>query len=68
MTQQDQLERVWIVVEVCSGIPTLAEAYRRREPACARERALRLDMHPENDETGVFETQITDRTALMTPV
>lgn len=53
-----QPELLWIVVKVESGIPVLVEAYRDKPSAERREQLLRIDMGPENDETGVFETQI----------
>ena len=53
-----QFELVWVVAKVESGIPVTVEAYRDRESAEMREQSLRECMHPENDETGVFETQI----------
>jgi hypothetical protein len=54
--QPDRL--LWIVVKVDSGIPVMVEAYPDEQSAKTRERSLRRDMHPENDETGVFEVQI----------
>ncbi len=49
---------VWVVVKVASGIPVMAEAWDAYEPARKREDALRRSMHPENDETAVFEIPI----------
>jgi len=54
---KEQTELLWAVVKVESGIPVTVEAYRDRQSAEMREQSLREDMHPENDETGVFEIQ-----------
>jgi hypothetical protein len=54
---QEQLELLWVVVKVESGIPVMVEAYRDKRYAQMRERSLRKHMHPENDETGIFEIQ-----------
>lgn len=50
--------RVWVVVEVQSGIPALAEVYTDRLSAEKREVNLRKKMRPDYDEVGVFETAI----------
>lgn len=63
---KEQTELLWAVVKVESGIPVMVEAYRDRQSAEMREQSLRKDMHPENDETGVFEIQIEDATPLTT--
>lgn len=55
---QEQPEVIWIVVKVESGIPVSVEAYRNRQSAKKRESLFRRHMHPENDETGVFEVKI----------
>ena len=58
MMPKEQPELLWAVVKVESGIPVMVEAYRDRQCAEMREQSLRKDMHPENDETGVFEIQL----------
>ena len=58
---KEQTELLWAVVKVESGIPVMVEAYRDRQSAEMREQSLRKDMHPENDETGVFEIQYRRR-------
>ena len=58
MSPREQPETLWVVVKVESGIPVIVEAYRDKQSAEAREQYLRKCMHPENDETGVFEIQI----------
>lgn len=58
MTLQAHCELLWAVVKVESGIPVAVEAYRDRQSAETREQFLRRYMHPENDETGVFEVHI----------
>jgi hypothetical protein len=55
---ENQLEIIWVVVKVESGIPVMVEAYHDGQSAELRNQFLRLNMHPENDETGVFEIQI----------
>ena len=55
---QKQPELLWVVVKVESGIPVMVEAYRDKQSAEIRDQSLRKYMHPENDETGVFEIQI----------
>ena len=55
---QKQIEQMWVVVKVESGIPVAVDAYRDEQSAKVREQLLRTYMHPENDETGVFETQV----------
>ena len=64
MMLQRQPELLWVVVKVESGIPVMVEAYRDKQSAEVRERSLRKCMHPENDETGVFEIQIGYATPL----
>jgi len=64
MTPQKQPELLWVVVKVESGIPVMVEVYRDRQSAEIREQSLRKYMHPENDETGVFEIQIGYATPL----
>lgn len=50
--------RVWVVVEVQSGIPALAEVFSDRPTAEKRETNLRKKLRPDYDEVGVFETII----------
>ena len=57
MVPQKQPEPLWVVVKVESGIPVMVEAYRDKQSAEMREQSWRKYMHPENDETGVFEIQ-----------
>jgi len=44
----------WVVVEVAAGIPVSVNGFKSRKAAQKHERKLRKEMHPENDETGVF--------------
>jgi len=55
---QKKPELIWVVVEVHSGIPVMAEAYYDVESAVMREQYLRKHMRPEDDEVGVFEVQV----------
>ena len=57
MTIQEQSESLWVVMKVESGIPVMVQACLDRQCAQMREQVLRQHMHPENDETGVFEIQ-----------
>ncbi|MBD3286716.1 hypothetical protein GF359_08930 [candidate division WOR-3 bacterium] len=50
---------VWVVVEVQSGLPVVVEAYRNKSDAQIREGFLRADINPNNDETDIFEVQIS---------
>lgn len=58
MKPQKHCESLWIIVKVESGIPVMAEAHRSRQSAELREQVLRRCMHPENDETGIFEVRV----------
>lgn len=58
MDTQEQPELLWVVVKVESGIPGMVEAHRDEQSAKIRERSLRRHMHPENDETSVFEVEV----------
>jgi len=44
----------WVVVEVAAGIPVSVDGFKSRKAAQKHEQKLRKEMHPENDETGVF--------------
>jgi hypothetical protein len=55
MRLQRKSKPLWVVVKVESGIPVMVEAYLNKQPAKMRNRFLRKHMHPENDETGIFE-------------
>ena len=48
-------KKYWAVVLVESGIPVNVNLFTFKELAYKHEQFLRLDMHLENDETGVFE-------------
>ena len=50
--------QVWVVVEVESGVPVLAEVFANRKTAERRERKLRMDMRQDYDEMGLFEATI----------
>ncbi len=53
-----QPETLWIVVKAESGIPTNAQVYCDQRSAERRERFLRKNMRPENDETGLFRVRV----------
>lgn len=50
---------VWVVVEVQSGLPVVVEAYRNKKDAQIREEMLRSKINPNNDETDIFEVQVS---------
>lgn len=61
MQQQEtsrRLSGLWIVVKVESGIPVEVEVFPDRESAEARDKILHEQMHPENDEIGIFEVRV----------
>jgi hypothetical protein len=53
-----QSNQVWVVVEVESGIPVLAEVFANKTTAKSRERTLREDLRPDYDEVGIFEATV----------
>ena len=58
MGTNNQPKRAWIVVHAMAGIPVQVKAYRHEKSAKKRERIFRKEMHPENDETGIFEIKL----------
>ena len=66
MMSQTQGQSIWVVVKVWRGFPVLVEVYRDEQLAYTREQALRADINPDSDETGVFETCIRDSIELTT--
>lgn len=50
--------QVWVVVEVVSGVPSLAEVYQDKHAAEKRELNLRKRMRLDYDEVGIFETVV----------
>lgn len=57
---QKQIGPLWVVVEVYRGIPVGAEAYSDVQFAVEREQFLRKHIHPEDDETGIFEVWVDE--------
>ena len=49
---------VWVVVQVQSGVPVLAEVFADRTRAEKREARLRREMRQDYDEIGLFETKV----------
>ena len=47
----------WAVVKVERGIPVSVALCESEEAAETTERRLRVDMNPDNDETGIFGVQ-----------
>lgn len=60
MDQEDK-EKYLAVVKVESGIPTSVEIFGDIYTARRRERYIRKNTHPENDETGLFEVSIKSK-------
>jgi len=52
-------QAAWVVVKVAAGIPVSVDGFKSRGAAQKHERKLRKEMHPENDETGVFPLAIS---------
>jgi hypothetical protein len=48
-------EKIWVVVLVESGIPISVEVFRNFIEAKKREKVLRSQSRPDNDEIGFFE-------------
>ncbi|MDI6891376.1 MAG: hypothetical protein QMD08_00035 [Actinomycetota bacterium] len=53
---------IWVVVKVESGIPVSVEVFGNPTAARHREKQLRAEMNPDNDEVGIFTSQVPDRT------
>lgn len=53
-----QTNQVWVVVEVGSGVPVLAEVFADKVSAKKRERKLRAEMRQDYDEVGLFEATL----------
>ena len=53
-------ETFWIVVEVWRGIPVQVEAYRKIRDAQVREKALRVNINPVDDETSIFKVIVQE--------
>lgn len=54
----ERLNQVWVVVEVESGVPTLAEVFTDKISAKKRECKLRMAMRQDYDEVGLFEATL----------
>ena len=50
--------QVWVVVEVGSGVPVLAEVFTNRNKAERRERQMRAEMRQDYDEVGLFAATV----------
>ena len=51
-------DTVWVVVQVESGVPVLAEVYRDEATAMNREESLRESARPDTDEVATFEVEV----------
>ncbi len=60
MVSENRARTLWVVVKVESGIPVIAEGYLDRQSAVMREHYFREHMHPENDETAVFQIRVSN--------
>ena len=50
---------IWVVVEVESGVPVLAEVFQEKDLAERRQQELRSEMREDYDEVGLFQTTVT---------
>ena len=55
----------WVVVEVRSGIPVAVQMFSDSESANQYTDSLRQTLNLENDETGIFRVNLSDRIANM---
>ena len=55
-----QVEIVWVVVLVESGIPVFVEAFRDEQSAVMSEQTIRARVRPDYDDTGIFEIPIQE--------
>lgn len=57
-------ESAWLVVEVRSGIPVGVKLFSNYEKAENYSEALRINLNPDNDETGIFEINLAKSNSL----
>jgi hypothetical protein len=56
--EKKQSDQVWVVVEVQSGIPVLAEVFAEKPAAKRLERKLRRNLRQDYDAAGIFEATV----------
>jgi len=61
---QKQIQRVWIVIVVESGIPVLVEAHHNEKTAKRREQYFRKNAREDYDEVAVFEVAIGSKASV----
>jgi len=64
MTQKS--DQIWVVVEVWRGIPASAEAFRSRKKPQEREKSLKADINPQDDEVATFAVMINNSSQIFT--
>ncbi len=50
--------RIWILVEIKSGIPLSVKPFSDKKAAEEEEEKVRLNLNLENDETGIFPIDV----------
>lgn len=58
MKDQDK-KSLWVLVHVARGIPVAVEAFYNLKSAEKRERLLRKNLNLNDDETGIFEIELS---------
>ena len=59
---------MWILVEVRSGIPLSAKTFFKEKLAKVEETKLRKTLNLENDETAIFEVEVSDEKNNVYPI
>jgi tRNA uridine 5-carbamoylmethylation protein Kti12 len=59
---------MWILVEVRSGIPLSAKTFFEEKLAKVEETKLRKTLNLENDETAIFEVEVSDEKNNVYPI
>jgi hypothetical protein len=65
MTQKSN--QIWVVVEVWRGIPASVEAFRSKKKAQEREKSLKAEINPQDDEVAMFTVTINNSSQILTP-
>lgn len=64
MTQKS--DQIWVVVEVWHGIPASVKAFRSKKKAYEREKLLKADINPQDDEVATFAVTINNSSRIFT--
>lgn len=60
---RDSEHAVWVVVQVAAGVPVSVAGFPTYGQARNCEKRLRLRIHPENDEVGIFRMPLPQSVA-----